>query len=241
MSLHLKNELESLKNMLIELASMVEYSLKTSVHSISEHDPVLANNVILMDKNIDELEVNIEEECLKILALYQPVAIDLRSVISFLKMNNDLERIGDLAVNISERSIYLWLSGNKLEVFDFLDMTDKVGNMLHNAIESAINFDINMAKKVLLDDDEVDIMNRKTHDKVFKSIKNDPKNAESFIHSLSISRYLERAADYATNIAEDVIYMIEGSIVRHSSSDACIIEAKSMSISSKQKKHDEKK
>jgi phosphate transport system protein len=215
MTKHFQNELERLKKKLLTLSAIVEESVEKAVRSISNRDVQLAREVIENDRSIDLLEVEVEEECLKILALHQPVAVDLRFVVAVLKINNDLERIGDLAVNIAERSAYL---GQKKPIempFDFATMEKKTRRMLEKAIDSLIQVDLEIAREVGAADDEIDAINREMYDQVAKGIRDFPDQTDRLIHCLSISRHLERIADYATNIAEDVIYMIEGQIVRH--------------------------
>jgi phosphate transport system protein len=215
MTKHFQNELERLKKKLLTLSAIVEESVEKAVRSISNRDVQLAREVIENDRSIDLLEVEVEEECLKVLALHQPVAVDLRFVVAVLKINNDLERIGDLAVNIAERSSYL---GQKEPIempFDFATMEKKTRLMLEKAIDSLIQMSLEVAREVGAADDEIDAINREMYDQVAKGIRNSPDQADRLIHCLSISRHLERIADYATNIAEDVIYMIEGQIVRH--------------------------
>ena len=215
MTKHFQNELDRLKKKLLTLSAIVEESVEKAVRSISNRDVQLAREVIENDRSIDLLEVEVEEECLKVLALHQPVAVDLRFVVAVLKINNDLERIGDLAVNIAERSSYL---GQKEPIempFDFATMEKKTRLMLEKAIDSLIQMNLEVAREVGAADDEIDAINREMYDQVAKGIRNSPDQADRLIHCLSISRHLERIADYATNIAEDVIYMIEGQIVRH--------------------------
>jgi phosphate transport system protein len=215
MTKHFQNELERLKKKLLTLSAIVEESVEKAVRSISNRDVQLAKEVIENDRSIDLLEVEVEEECLKVLALHQPVAVDLRFVVAVLKINNDLERIGDLAVNIAERSSYL---GQKEPIempFDFATMEKKTRLMLEKSIDSLIQMNLQIAREVGASDDEIDAINREMYDQVAKGIRNSPDQADRLIHCLSISRHLERIADYATNIAEDVIYMIEGQIVRH--------------------------
>ena len=215
MSAHLKKEIEHLKKELLTLCGMVEEHLWQAVKSIKKRDVNLAQEVIDGDIDIDQMEVKVEEECLKILALYQPVAIDLRFIITALKINSDLERIGDLAVNIAERSLFLSTQKPVDMPFDFELMAEKTQAMLKKSLDALVNLDSALAKEVCGADDEIDSMNRKMYDQVKKQTKQDPENIEILIHLLSISRHLERIADHATNIAEDVIYMIKGDIVRH--------------------------
>ncbi len=212
---HLEREIEKLKNMILSLGTLVEESVKKAVMSLTMRNSSVALKVIDGDTDIDQIEVDVEEECLKILALHQPVANDLRLIIAILKINNDLERIGDLAVNIAERAVYLATQESVELPFDFNNMAQKAQAMLKGSLDALVEGDTLLARKVCSSDDAVDAMNREMYQLVEKAISNDPKNINSLIHLLSASRYLERVADHATNIAEDVIYMVEGEIVRH--------------------------
>jgi phosphate transport system protein len=167
------------------------------------------------DREIDQIEVDIEEECLKLLALHQPVAIDLRYIIAVIKINNDLERIGDLAVNIAERAAFLSTQKKLDLLFDFPGMAEKTQSMLKKSLDSLVNMDSALALEVCASDDEVDEMNREMFVRVQDRIRKDTNRLECLIHLLSASRHLEPVADCATNIAEDVVYMIDGQIVRH--------------------------
>lgn len=219
MTVHMKREIDKLKKMLLSLCWTVEERFQQAVESIEKRDANPAKKVIEADVEIDQAEVNVEEECLKILALHQPVAIDLRFIITALKINNDLERIGDLAVNIAERSQFL-ASRPKVEIpLDFNTMTKKTQSMLHKSLDALVNMDCHLAHQVCAADDEVDDMNRQMFAIVQDKIRTNPEQTETLIHLLSASRHLERIADYATNIAEDVIYMVEGKIVRHKAED----------------------
>ena len=215
MAKHFQREIDNLKKKILDLGALVESRVRKATLSIQERDLNLAREIIEKDLEIDHIEVDVEEECLKILALHQPVAIDLRFIIAVLKINNDLERIGDLAVNIAERSLYL-AKKPPLEIsFDFIGMAKKVQLMLKNSLDALVNLSASLAKEVCMKDDEVDEMNRQMYHTVQEGIRTHPERVESLIHKLSISRHLERIADHATNIAEDVIYMVEGEIVRH--------------------------
>lgn len=162
---------------------------------------------------------SVEEDCLKILALHQPVAIDLRYIISVLKINNDLERTGDLAVNIAERAAFL-ATQERLEIpFDFSGMAEKAQSMLKRSLDALVKMDADLAREVCASGDEVDAINRDMYIQVQEGIRKHPKRLECLVHILSVSRHLERVADLATNIAEDVIYVIKGEIVRHRTED----------------------
>ncbi len=215
MTIHMKNEIEKLKKKLLALCAQVEEQLWQAVKSVKERDYELARKVIDHDSIIDEEEVNIEEDCLKILALYQPVAIDLRFIVTAMKINSDLERIGDLSVNIAERSEFLSHHDPVNAPFDFELMAEKTQVMLRKSIDALVNIDCALAHEVCEMDDEVDAINKQMYDLVKQSILKHPENIEGLIHLLSVSRHLERIGDHATNIAEDVIYMAEGRIIRH--------------------------
>lgn len=216
MSAHLEREVLKLKKQILIIGALAEESLRKAVESVEKNDLELATLVRNSDDRIDEMEVNLEEECLKVLALNQPVAIDLRFVIAILKINNDLERIGDLAVNIAERASYLSTHDN-IDTCDFGLMAEKVQSMLRRSLDALVNLDVKLAKEVCDADDEVDQLNKIMHDKIQQKILDDTKQLRSYMQLLSACRNLERVADQATNICEDVIYMIEGKIVRHAS------------------------
>ncbi|MHB2147991.1 phosphate signaling complex protein PhoU [Calditrichota bacterium LG25] len=215
MSIHLQKDIEKLKKKVLTLSMMVEETLYDAVTALKTQNKELAQRVIENDEKIDNMEVEVENDCLKILALHQPVAIDLRYVISVLKINNDLERVGDLASNIAQRAMELMYLGQNDLHFDLDTMFEKVKIMLKNSLKALINLDIDEAKSVLQMDDEVDAMHRSLYQLVAQKLSENPQKAAIYLQYISISRYLERIADLATNIAEDVIYMVEGTIARH--------------------------
>jgi phosphate transport system protein len=215
MAKHLHTDLNHLKEQSLALAAEVEDSVRMAVKSLQERDPSLASRVIDYDHTIDKKEVALEEDCLKILALHQPVAIDLRLVVAILKLNNDLERIGDLAVNIAERAQFLSSREPVPIPMNFEGMAETARDMLRKALDALVNMDIKLAREVLAADDEVDAINREMFVQVQNGIREQPEQTECLIHLLSAARHLERVADHATNIAEDVIYMVDGEIVRH--------------------------
>lgn len=215
MAQHLQREIDKLKKKILSLGAAVESSVQMAVKSIEERDSALAEKVIVSDREIDHAEVDLEEDCLKVLALHQPVAIDLRFIIAVLKINNDLERIGDLAVNIAERVGFLILRPSIKIPYDLQGLAEKSSWMLRNSLDSLVKLDTSLARQVCATDDEVDAINREMYDLVEDAIKANPEHIDALIPYLSVSRYLERIADHATNIAEDVIYMVEGVIARH--------------------------
>jgi phosphate transport system protein len=215
MAVHLQREIDNLKKAILTLGAMAEKSVREATVAIENRDELLAKSVIQKDPEIDHMEVEIEETCLKILALYQPVAIDLRFVIAALKINSDLERVGDLAVNVAERAAFLATQPQVDVSLDFVGMAHQAQVMLKKSLDALVNLDPDSARQVCASDDEIDAMNRQMYLIVQDAICAHPDQTESLIHLLSASRHLERIADHATNIAEDVIYMIEGEIVRH--------------------------
>jgi phosphate transport system protein len=216
---HFEKEIEKLKKMVLTLGAEVEGSLQMSVKALTERNSALGLMVIDFDKKIDNMEVDVEEECLKILALYHPVANDLRLIVSILKINNDLERIGDLAVNIAERAVFL-ATQEKIEIpEDINEMARKTQWMLKSSLDGLVNSDPSLARQVCAADDEVDEINRSMFTHIGKKMQVHIERLDCYIQLLSASRYLERVADHTTNIAEDVIYLVEGEIVRHRRSD----------------------
>jgi len=215
MSKHLQNAIEELKGKVLFLGSVVEASLRHAVESVEKRDAQLAERVIAGDAEVDRLEVNIEEECLKMLALYQPVAADLRFIVAVVKLNSDLERIGDQAVGIAEQSAYL-ASQRRIELPTGIRlMGEKAAWMVKSALDALIRRDPELARRVCAADDEIDTLKRDMLLWIEDAIAGNMGDLDLYIRALTIPRKLERIGDHATNIAEDVIYMTEGSIVRH--------------------------
>jgi phosphate transport system protein len=215
MSKHLQNEVAKLKKRILQLGARVEESVERAVRALLTRDAQLARQVISDDASIDAMEVDVEEDCLKILALHQPVAVDLRYIISVLKINNDLERIGDLASNAAERALTLSERALPTEAHALSEMASEVRTMLKKSLDAMINLDAAIAQEVLASDNVVDAANRKMFVRVLDAIRKRPDELNLLIEVMSVSRYLERIADHGTNIAEDVIYMMQGEIVRH--------------------------
>jgi len=224
MTVHLLRDIEKLKKDLLALSAHVEESLQLAVQALEERDAVLARRVIDDDFLIDNMEVEVEEECLHILALYQPVAIDLRFIVAVLKINNDLERIGDLAVNMAERAEFLAARERINIPLDFRGMAAKAQTMLHQSLDALVNLNSELAREVIAADDEVDNMNREMLLQVQKAIHTDAQHLDRLIHYLLAARHLERVADHATNIAQEVIYLVEGDIVRHQAEDFRLLD-----------------
>jgi phosphate transport system protein len=186
-----------------------------AIRAVEKKDAALAEEVIKGDHKVDEIEVEIEEECLKLLALYQPVAEDLRFIIAVIKINHDLERIGDEAVNIAERMVYISTRTPVPVSFDYKLMSEKARAMLKSSLDALVNMDEKLAQEVRLKDDEVDQINRDIYDHVKQAILENPDKGGYLINLFAIARSLERIADHATNIAEEVIYLVQGIIKRH--------------------------
>ncbi len=215
MSRHLERETDRLKKAVLELSALVEEAVQKAVTSIYRRDAGLARQVVAADHEIDTIEVEIEEECLKVLALHQPVANDLRFIIGVLKMDDELERMGDLASNIAQRSLDL-AAAEPLECpFDLRAMAAKVQWMLGRAIDAVVNLDPELAREVWFADREVDAMHADMYLRVQGAILARPTDCAVLMHYMGVSRFLERIADHATSLAKDVLYMVEGEIVRH--------------------------
>lgn len=211
----LQKELEEIKKRILALGAMVEERIRMAIKAIEDWDSALAEEILRRDYEIDELEIEVEEECLKILALHQPVAVDLRFLIAVIKINNDLERIGDEAVNIGNRVQAIAKRQGLQLSFDYGVMAEKAATMLRMSLDALVNLDIDLAFKVLTMDDEVDHMQRETYDRIKAFMKHEPEASGYLINLYTMSRHLERVADHSTNIAEEVIHLIEGEIVRH--------------------------
>ena len=215
MSVHLQRAIDQLKKDLLSLCALVEEQTQVAVRALLSRDDEMAHEAIYRDQEIDQREVEVEEECLKILALYQPVATDLRFIVAALKINNDLERIGDLAVNIARKAI-TFASGQPMEIpFDLAGMWEKTQAMLRDSLDCLVNLDSALANAVCVRDNEVDALKRAIRLKAEDMIRKNPERAPTLLTLVAVSRNLERIADHASNIAEDVIYMAEGRIVRH--------------------------
>ena len=215
MAKHLEKELERLKKLIYSLSARVDENLELAVKSFQENDAELAQKVVEDDKIIDDLEVEVEEECLKALALYQPVAIDLRFIIAVMKLTSDLERIGDLAADIARNGIVINKAAKPKIPLALHQMPYLVKTIVRKSLDSLINIDAYLAREVIRDDDEINTMKTEMKDEIVAALKHEPDHAESLITLLAVTNRLERIGDHASNIAEDVIYMVEAEIVRH--------------------------
>jgi phosphate transport system protein len=216
MNIQLQKEIEKLKRQVLELSAKVENDLRLAVRAADNQDAALAQGVVNREELTNTMEVNVEEECLKSLALHQPVASDLRYIVAVLKINQDLERIGDLAVHIAERASFLCRQPRITIPVRLEQMADKTEGLLKKVLDAFVNLDETAAREVCAADQDIDAMNQEIFQQVKEAIIKNPCLFESLLQIMHISRHLERIADHATNIAEDLIYLIEGRIVRHS-------------------------
>jgi phosphate transport system protein len=215
MTVHLQRDLDHLRKEILTMGSLVEEAINKAINALVQRLPDVAREVIDADNRIDEKEVEVEEECLKLLALHQPVAIDLRFIITCLKVNNDLERMGDLAVNIAERAAYLAKHPKLALPIDLSRMADRVRTMVRDSLDALVRNDPDLARRVMELDDAVDRDNRHMFDLLQEAMSKDRAVIKRAIAVLSSSRYLERIADHATNICEDLVFMSTGEIIRH--------------------------
>jgi phosphate transport system protein len=215
MTRHIERQIENLKERILRLGTLVEEAISKSITALINRETALAQRVMANDVEIDAMEVEVEEECLKILALYQPVAADLRFVVAVLKINNDLERMGDLARNIAKRVTQLE-GGDPYDLPpEIRMMATQAQEMVRQCLDAVVKRDPTLARQVREEDDIVDEARQRIQRRVLQGIKDRPENVENLLRINSVSKHIERIADMATNIAEDVVYMVEGDIVRH--------------------------
>jgi phosphate transport system protein len=215
-TLHLHRQIALLKQQANLLGTLVEEQFENALRALAENDLEPAEKVVQLDKEVDQREITLEEECLKIIALYQPVAVDMRFLISTIKITNDLERIGDLARDIAQ----LVISNNgesRERIIDFAALTAKVKWMVRKGLEAMIALDSQMARDVCNSDDEVDEQFRLIKEKVISELGKGNSNVRALITELTISDYMESIADHAKKICEDVVYTVDAEVIRHSS------------------------
>ena len=212
---HFQEELDSLKARLLEMGGLAEDRVRTAIDALVQRDPGLIIQVLEGDTPINQLHIEIDGRCVKLIALHQPMAVDLRAILSAVKINTDLERVGDLAINIAEAgSRYLGHAPVK-ELVDIPRMAELSQSMLRDALDSFVRRDMALAQRVLDQDDELDTLKTMVFRELLTYMVNDPMTIEPAIDLILISRHLERIGDHATNIAEDVIFMVSAKDVRH--------------------------
>ena len=219
MTKHIERQIAHLKERILRVGTLVEEAISKSITALINRDAALAQRVMASDEEIDRMEVEVEEECLKILALYQPVAADLRFVVAVLKINNDLERMGDLAKNIAKRVSQLAAGRPCPLPPEIRTMAMQTQEMVKQSLDAVVNGDPMLARQVREEDDAVDAARQKIRRRVLGALQEGTEDVETLLRINSVSKHIERIADMATNIAEDVIYMVEGEIVRHRITD----------------------
>ncbi len=219
MQRHFDEALRNLKEKLLRMSGLVEESISSSIKALMERDAELSYKVIKSDDAVNLLEIEIDELCLKLLALYQPTAGDLRFITSTLKINSDLERIGDLAVNIAQRTLdLLKVPPLKLRL-NIPKMAQAAQGMLKDSLNAFVNKDSKLAYEVCKRDDEVDDLNHEIFMEILKAKPEDQSPVERVIDLILVAKNLERVADHSTNICEDVIYMVDGKVIKHHITD----------------------
>ena len=213
--IRLTEETSKLKKMLFEMASSVEEMIAKSIKALEENNMSLAEDVIKSDEKVNEMEIEIDNQCIRILALHHPEAEDLRTVTMIMKINNDLERIGDHAVNIAEMALYLADKPPVKPLIDIPKMAEKAIEMLQESLDSFVNKDAELAVEVCKKDDEVDALEPQIVRELVTYMISDPQTIDRALTLILIARGLERVADLATNIAEDAYYMASGKILKH--------------------------
>ena len=215
MAKHLQRDLDQLAKQLLTMGAMVEEATNKAIHALGRRNKALAQEVTAGDDSVNDQENQIEESALKILALHQPVATDLRFIITALKVNNDLERIGDHAVSIAERAVTLADLDPVPLPDEFQKLVDVVQKMVHDSLNALVERDAALARSVCMADDEVDRIHRFMYSAMQHVMRENNRFIEPAINTISATRHMERIADLATNIAEDVVFMVEGDILRH--------------------------
>lgn len=216
--MHFHREIDQLKKMILQLGTLVEDRLRRACTLLENRDEAQAVLIMTSDWEIDDMEVRVEEECLKILALHQPVARDLRLIVSIIKINSELERIADIAVNIAKRVLTINKQKTPAFVFvlDYRPMAAKALEMVKMSLDSLVSEDARLARRIFLVDDEVNRMRDMAYRTIIKELGSSNDNAASLVNLYLVARHLERIGDRAKNIAEEVIYLVEGEIVRSS-------------------------
>lgn len=215
MQRHFDDELAALKDKILRMGALVEEQIQDALRALVNRDEALARQVILNDRRVNTLDVEVDEACLELLALYQPAARDLRFITTAMKISTELERMSDLAENICERAIELNEEPQLKPYIDIPRMAEKALKMVWNSLDAFVKWDSKLARKVLEDDDEVDDLTGQIFRELLSFMIENPQTIYRAIRLSFISKYIERIADHATNIGELVVYMVEGKIIRH--------------------------
>ena len=217
---HFQEELQQLKNRLLEMGGLAEDRVRTIVQALVERNAPLVDRVLTGDGPINQLHIEIDSRCFKLLALHQPMAVDLRAIVSAVKINTDLERVGDLAVNIAEAVKRYLRHPPVKELIDIPRMADIAQRMLRDALDAYVRRDTALAQAVLNEDDALDSLKTQVFRELLTYMLQTPSTIEPALDLILMSRHLERIGDHATNIAEDVIFMVSARDVRHHVRDA---------------------
>jgi phosphate transport system protein len=215
MTKSMQEDMSLLKQRILRMGGMVEEATRNATVALTQRRADLARKVIESDDTIDMIELDVDEECLRILALHQPVAGDLRFITAAMKINNDLERIGDLACNVAERAIDLSARDPLALPLRFERMTEIVRGMLHDALDALVNRNAQLARRVLEQDVEINAIHKEHFGLLQETMKSSADSVEAAVDLLSASRQLERIGDQTKNIAEDVVFLVEGQVIRH--------------------------
>lgn len=215
METHFQQELTKLKEQLLKMGGLAERAISNAIDALVKRDTPLAEKTIGEDEKINKMELVIDEWCLKLLALHQPLAADLRFITSAMRINVELERIGDLAVNIAERVVSLNQEPQLKPYIDIPRMAETTKNMVKDVLDAFVNGDADLARGVCQRDDQVDALNDQVFRELITYMLADPKTITRAVHLIIVSRYLERIADHATNIAEGVIFMVKALVIKH--------------------------
>jgi phosphate transport system protein len=216
---HFREELEQLKARLLEMGGLAEEEVRLAVRGLVERDNTNIDQVILGDGPLNSLHIEIDNRCFMLLALHQPVAADLRTIVSAVKINTDLERVGDLAVNIAEAARRYAMHPPVKRLIDIPQMARIAQSMLRDALDSFVRQDTDLAERVLNEDDKLDALKDQIFRELLTYMLQDPSTIEPALDLILISRHLERIGDHATNVAEDVIFIVSAKDVRHHISD----------------------
>jgi phosphate transport system protein len=216
---HFQDELEQLKTRLLEMGGLAEDRVRASVEGLVSRDMAIVDRVLAGDSPINQLHIEIDNRCFTLLALYQPMAVDLRAIVSAVKINTDLERVGDLAINIAEAVTRYLKHAPVKELIDIPRMAGIAQAMLRDALDAYVRRDTAMAQGVLDQDDELDGLKTQVFRELLTYMLQDPTTIEPALDLILISRHLERIGDHATNVAEDVIFMVTAKDVRHHAAD----------------------
>ncbi|MCM8765474.1 MAG: phosphate signaling complex protein PhoU [Candidatus Omnitrophica bacterium] len=215
MERHFDEELKDLNRLILKMGSMVEEAIRKSVEALKKQDKNLAREVIDFDKEVDDIELEVDERCIDLLAIRQPVAKDLRFITTAIRIATDLERIADLAVDIAQRAEELSDEPLVKPLIDIPKLTLLAQDMVRNALDSFVKRDIELARSVRNRDDEADSLRDLVQKELTEIVAKDGSKAKKSIPLLLVARHLERICDHATNIAEDVVYMVEGKVIKH--------------------------